>query len=362
MNPTRPTPLCPCSGRARRRACGQSALPVVHRPHRRKGPPPPSHSRASHAGPRPSVRRRAPTIRCRSSSTRTSRATTCSRCSSCSATPPSTCAASPSRPRARSTACPGIRNARRVLAALGRTEVPVACGRENPGPNGRWFPPEWRAGADAFYGVELPAVSRRDRARRDRAGAPRSPRGRQPTRRSRWSPSGRCRTSRTPRRSTPRSPRTSPGSTRWPARSTHRATSRTATRRPPTASSGTSARTPTRWRPSSRSTSRSPSSASTRPTTCPVPADIVDQLSADHGRPAPTSPTRCTSARRSSADGGSSYWDSARRGHAHRPVRRRTGRTSRSRCSPRVRGAGTCRATPAAGRSGSRCPPTATRS
>ena len=53
---------------------------------------------------------------------------------------------------------PGIRNARRVLAALGRPEVPVACGRENPGPNGRWFPPEWRAGADAFYGLELPAV------------------------------------------------------------------------------------------------------------------------------------------------------------------------------------------------------------
>ncbi len=53
---------------------------------------------------------------------------------------------------------PGIRNTRRVLAALGRPEVPVACGRENPGPNGRWFPPEWRAGADALYGVELPAV------------------------------------------------------------------------------------------------------------------------------------------------------------------------------------------------------------
>ena len=41
---------------------------------------------------------------------------------------------------------------------FGRTDVPVACGRENPGPNGRWFPPEWRAGADALYGVELPAV------------------------------------------------------------------------------------------------------------------------------------------------------------------------------------------------------------
>ncbi len=55
--------------------------------------------------------------------------------------------------------CPaGLRNARRLLAAFGRTDIPVACGRENPGPNGRWFPVEWRDGADAFYGIELPAV------------------------------------------------------------------------------------------------------------------------------------------------------------------------------------------------------------
>jgi pyrimidine-specific ribonucleoside hydrolase len=53
---------------------------------------------------------------------------------------------------------PGLRNTRRLLAGLGRPEVPVACGREQPGPNGRWFPLEWRAGSDAFYGVELPPV------------------------------------------------------------------------------------------------------------------------------------------------------------------------------------------------------------
>jgi len=52
----------------------------------------------------------------------------------------------------------GLRNARRLVAAFGRGDIPVACGRENPGPNGRWFPSEWRDGADAFYGVQLPAV------------------------------------------------------------------------------------------------------------------------------------------------------------------------------------------------------------
>jgi inosine-uridine nucleoside N-ribohydrolase len=55
--------------------------------------------------------------------------------------------------------CPaGLRNARRLVAAFGRADIPVACGREDPGPAGRWFPSEWRDGADAFYGVQLPAV------------------------------------------------------------------------------------------------------------------------------------------------------------------------------------------------------------
>jgi pyrimidine-specific ribonucleoside hydrolase len=55
--------------------------------------------------------------------------------------------------------CPaGLRNARRLVAAFGRSDIPVACGSETPGPNGRWFPSEWRDGADAFYGIALPEV------------------------------------------------------------------------------------------------------------------------------------------------------------------------------------------------------------
>ena len=55
--------------------------------------------------------------------------------------------------------CPaGLRNARRLVAAFGRGDIPVACGSETPGPNGRWFPSEWRDGADAFYGIDLTPV------------------------------------------------------------------------------------------------------------------------------------------------------------------------------------------------------------
>ena len=53
---------------------------------------------------------------------------------------------------------PGIRNTRRLLAAFGRSDIPVACGREMPGPFGRSFPTAWRDGADGLYGVELPEV------------------------------------------------------------------------------------------------------------------------------------------------------------------------------------------------------------
>jgi len=53
----------------------------------------------------------------------------------------------------------GLRNMRLLLGAFDRSEIPLGCGPELPGPNGRLFPDAWRAGADAFYGVDLPPVA-----------------------------------------------------------------------------------------------------------------------------------------------------------------------------------------------------------
>ncbi len=52
----------------------------------------------------------------------------------------------------------GIRNMRRILGAFDRLDIPFGCGREEPGPNGRSFPNEWRATSDAMYGVVVPPV------------------------------------------------------------------------------------------------------------------------------------------------------------------------------------------------------------
>jgi inosine-uridine nucleoside N-ribohydrolase len=53
--------------------------------------------------------------------------------------------------------CPsGVINVRSLLGAFGLEGIPVACGRDTPGEHGRLFPDEWRIGADAFYGVQLP--------------------------------------------------------------------------------------------------------------------------------------------------------------------------------------------------------------
>ncbi len=52
----------------------------------------------------------------------------------------------------------GVTNVRNLLRAFGREGIPVGCGRGNAGDHGRLFPEEWRTGADAFYGVQLPAA------------------------------------------------------------------------------------------------------------------------------------------------------------------------------------------------------------
>ena len=55
--------------------------------------------------------------------------------------------------------CPiGADVTRRILAAAGVTGIPVACGRGIAGPGGREFPPDWRAGADAGFGLDLPVA------------------------------------------------------------------------------------------------------------------------------------------------------------------------------------------------------------
>ena len=50
----------------------------------------------------------------------------------------------------------GIQFATDILAALGRRDIPVSCGGETPVGPGHEFPPEWRARADAEYGLSIP--------------------------------------------------------------------------------------------------------------------------------------------------------------------------------------------------------------
>ena len=58
--------------------------------------------------------------------------------------------------------CPaGAEHALKLLAAAGRPEIPVACGRDQPLAGFNAFPPEWRDPADAFFGVPLPPVGAR---------------------------------------------------------------------------------------------------------------------------------------------------------------------------------------------------------
>jgi len=45
--------------------------------------------------------------------------------------------------------------ARYVLDELEASSIPFACGRQDPGPDGRSFPAEWRATADAGFGLDI---------------------------------------------------------------------------------------------------------------------------------------------------------------------------------------------------------------
>ena len=50
----------------------------------------------------------------------------------------------------------GRRVVQYVLEEFGATTIPIGCGREDPGPDGKRFPDEWRLNADAGWGLEMP--------------------------------------------------------------------------------------------------------------------------------------------------------------------------------------------------------------
>ena len=54
---------------------------------------------------------------------------------------------------------PGTRHVQSLLAVVGATNIPVACGRETPLDGDRAFPNAWRADADRLFGVSLPTAS-----------------------------------------------------------------------------------------------------------------------------------------------------------------------------------------------------------
>jgi inosine-uridine nucleoside N-ribohydrolase len=50
----------------------------------------------------------------------------------------------------------GLRVIEYMLEEFGATDIPSACGREDPGPDGRRFPDEWRGDADDGWGLAMP--------------------------------------------------------------------------------------------------------------------------------------------------------------------------------------------------------------
>ena len=191
---------------------------------------------------------------------------------------------------------------------FGRTDVAGRLRPREPGPNGRWFPPEWRLGADAFYGVELPAVEQ-ETARDERRPSSSSDSPTTARIRSRCMTLG------------PLS-NVADAAALDPAFASHLAgihamagtidapgTSRTATRRPRTASSGTSAPTRTRWRAVLALDVPITLVGLDATNDVPVPADIVDQLSADHAAAGADIAYEMYARTPFLADGGNSYWD-----------------------------------------------------
>lgn len=51
---------------------------------------------------------------------------------------------------------PGVQNALGLVAASGKEDIPVTCGRETPLAGSHEFPAEWRQAADDAYGVTIP--------------------------------------------------------------------------------------------------------------------------------------------------------------------------------------------------------------
>ncbi|MDQ2935406.1 MAG: nucleoside hydrolase, partial [Chloroflexota bacterium] len=51
---------------------------------------------------------------------------------------------------------PGVRNALGIVALAEQPDIPVACGRETPLAGDHAFPPSWRDGVDALFGLSLP--------------------------------------------------------------------------------------------------------------------------------------------------------------------------------------------------------------
>lgn len=59
---------------------------------------------------------------------------------------------------------PGVELVARLLATLGEPDVPIACGREEPGPGAREWPVEWAAQAAAAAGLPRPDTTARQAA------------------------------------------------------------------------------------------------------------------------------------------------------------------------------------------------------